>query len=163
MVPNPSNGNSCRADLVLTSNGSYKDKVYLNVGVYPYLAIKMIRPYGAGKLQGNIKLDTQYGAYLENSGSGSNKYTILDGAETPGSPEVYYYDLQRENAVGNGSNKPFHTFSKTEPEEIKTLQFVMADFKEANGSNTEYTVYWVRTFKTIEDLKAFVENENTNN
>ena len=89
--------------------------------------------------------------------------TILDGAETPGSPEVYYYDLQRENAVGNGSNKPFHTFSKTEPEEIKTLQFVMADFKEANGSNTEYTVYWVRTFKTIEDLKAFVENENTNN
>ena len=79
-----------RADLVLTSNGSYKDKVYLNVGVYPYLAIKMIRPYGAGKLQGNIKLDTQYGAYLENSGSGSNKYTILDGAETPGSPEVYY-------------------------------------------------------------------------
>ena len=163
MVPNPSKGNSCRADLVLTSNGSYKDKVYLNVGVYPYLAIKMIRPYGAGKLQGNIKLDTQYGAYLENSGSGSNKYTILDGAETPGSPEVYYYDLQRENAVGNGSNKPFHTFSKTEPEEIKTLQFVMADFKEANGSNTEYTVYWVRTFKTIEDLKAFVENENTNN
>ena len=61
-VPNPSKGNSCRADLVLTSNGSYKDKVYLNVGVYPYLAIKMIRPYGAGKLQGNIKLDTQYGA-----------------------------------------------------------------------------------------------------
>ncbi len=47
----------------------------------------MIRPYGAGKLQGNIKLDTQYGAYLENSGSGSNKYTILDGAETPGSPK----------------------------------------------------------------------------
>ena len=91
------------------------------------------------------------------------KRQILDGAETPGSPEVYYYDLQRENAVGNGSNKPFHTFSKTEPEEIKTLQFVMADFKEANGSNTEYTVYWVRTFKTIEDLKAFVENENTNN
>lgn len=40
MVPNPSKGNSCRADLVLTSNGSYKDKVYLNVGVYPYLAIK---------------------------------------------------------------------------------------------------------------------------
>ena len=24
-------------------------------------------------------------------------------------------------------------------------------------------VYWVRTFKTIEDLKAFVENENTDN
>uniref|UniRef100_UPI004038CC7A DUF4979 domain-containing protein n=1 Tax=Segatella hominis TaxID=2518605 RepID=UPI004038CC7A len=76
---------------------------------------------------------------------------------------MHIADLQRENAVGNGSNKPFHTFSKTEPEEIKTLQFVMADFKEANGSNTEYTVYWVRTFKTIEDLKAFVENENTNN
>ncbi len=35
--------------------------------------------------KGNIKLDTQYGAYLENSGSGSNKYTI-DGAETPGDP-----------------------------------------------------------------------------
>ena len=33
MVPNPSKGNSCLADLVLTSNGSYKDKVYLNVGV----------------------------------------------------------------------------------------------------------------------------------
>ena len=162
MNPNPSRGNSCRADLVLTANGSYKDKVYLNVGVYRYLAIKMIRPYGGNKLQGNVKLDTQYGAYKENEGSGNNKYQILDGEETPGSPEVYYYDLQIENAVGNGTNKPFHTFSQTKEEEIRTFQFVMADFKEANGSNTEYTVYWVRTFKTLDDLKAFVEQEDKN-
>ena len=162
MNPNPSRGNSCRADLVLTANGSYKDKVYLNVGVYRYLAIKMIRPYGGNKLQGNVKLDTQYGAYKENEGSGNNKYQILDGEETPGSPEVYYYDLQIENAVGNGTNKRFHTFSQTKEEEIRTFQFVMADFKEANGSNTEYTVYWVRTFKTLDDLKAFVEQEDKN-
>ena len=162
MNPNPSRGNSCRADLVLTANGSYKDKVYLNVGVYRDLAIKMIRPYGGNKLQGNVKLDTQYGAYKENEGSGNNKYQILDGEETPGSPEVYYYDLQIENAVGNGTNKPFHTFSQTKEEEIRTFQFVMADFKEANGSNTEYTVYWVRTFKTLDDLKAFVEQEDKN-
>jgi len=122
----------------------------------------MIRPYGGNKLQGNVKLDTQYGAYKENEGSGNNKYQILDGEETPGSPEVYYYDLQIENAVGNGTNKPFHTFSQTKEEEIRTFQFVMADFKEANGSNTEYTVYWVRTFKTLDDLKAFVEQEDKN-
>lgn len=160
MVPNPAKGNACRADLVLTLNGSNKDKVYLNVGVYQYMAIKMIRPYGANKLQGNIKLDTNYGSYMENNGSGNNKYTILDGEETHGAVDVYYYDLQQ--VFGNVTNKPEHYFSTTEPEEAKTLQLVMADFKETNGCNTEYTVYWVRTFKTVDDLKAFVERENKN-
>lgn len=160
MNPNPSKGNACRADLVLTANGSYKDKVYLNVGVYRYLAIKMIRPYGANKLQGNIKLDTQYGAYLENNSSGNNKYVVLDGQETHGEPDVYYYDLQ-EN-FGNGTNKPFHAFSTTEPEEVRTFQIIIADVKEANGSNKEYTIYWIRTFKSIEDLQDFVEQENNN-
>ena len=160
MVPNPAKGDACRADLVLTLNGSKKDKVYLNVGVYQYLAIKMIRPYGANKLQGNIKLDTNYGSYMENSGSGNNKYTILDGVESHGAIDVYYYDLQQ--VFGNVTNKPAHYFSTTESEEVTTFQLVMADFKEANGSNTEYTIYWVRTFKTVDDLKAFVERENNN-
>lgn len=39
MNPNPSRGNSCRADLVLTANGSYKDKVYLNLHIQRMLSI----------------------------------------------------------------------------------------------------------------------------
>ena len=43
--------------------------------------------------------------------------------------------------------------------ELKTFQFKI----EAPGASTSfYDVYWVRTFKTLDDLKAFVEQENKN-
>ncbi|MCS3098985.1 hypothetical protein NXW38_00025 [Bacteroides ovatus] len=39
------------------------------------------------------------------------------------------------------------------------LSLWIADVKEAAIDKT-YDMYWIKTFKTLEDLKAYIEKEN---
>lgn len=141
-----------RADLVLTENGS-KGMVTLTAGIYRYFAIKMLRPTA-----GNFILDTNNGRYKQYVGNGNNQYTVL-GTETAGKPGVYYYDLQA--GFGNDGGQPKYLLPTNMPGELKTFQLVVADIPNDKWGNT-YDVYWMRTFKTLDDLKAFVEQDNNN-
>ena len=61
--------------------------------------------------------------------------------------QVIYYDLQA---------KPY--FPTDAPsDKLTTFQLKIADVTVQPYS---YKVYWVRTFKTLEDLKVYVEKEN---
>lgn len=147
-------GNKWRGDWCLGSN-SYG--VQLNVGTYRYLAIKMTRP---GKYiqntngQGTIALDTSKGRYEQKTGNGNNRYSILgyEGKESEApmdQPEVIYFDLQQEF----GTN-PYY-FSKTglDATKLTTFKLLIADIPSTYAGT--YTLYWVHTFKTLDELKAF--------
>ena len=105
--------------------------VVLNTGTYRYLAFRMDVPGN-----GSLKLDTNKGDY------GNNPTGVL--AEDS---QVIYYDLQA---------KPY--FPTDAPsDKLTTFQLKIADVTVQPYS---YKVYWVRTFKTLEDLKVYVEKEN---
>ena len=127
-------------NMSLQSNSKYRadlkmasndHPVVLNIGTYRYLAFRMDVPGN-----GSLKLDTNKGDY------GNNPTGVL--AEDS---QVIYYDLQA---------KPY--FPTDAPsDKLTTFQLKIADVTVQPYS---YKVYWVRTFKTLEDLKVYVEKEN---
>lgn len=154
MTYNMASGSKWRGDLSLASNSN---KVKLNVGTYRYFAIKMTRPGGYvlnWNGNGTIVLDTQKGRYQQNQGNGNNRYGIWgydDPAKCPmDEPAVLYFDMQ--STFGSSG----YTFPMNGTEELTTFKFVIADIP--NSFAGSYKVYWVHTFKTLEELKAFVEN-----
>lgn len=155
MIYNMAFGSKWRGDLSLASNNN---KVKLNVGTYRYLAIKMTRP-GAYALNwngnGTIVLDTQKGRYQQSQGNGNNRYQIW-GYDNPANcpmdePAVLYFDMQ--STFGN-SGYTFPTDGVSD--ELTTFKFIIADVPNSYAGS--YKVYWVHTFKTLDELKAFVEN-----
>ena len=127
-------------NMSLQSNSKYRadlkmasndSPVVLNIGAYRYLAFRMDGPGN-----GSLKLVTNKGDY------GNNPTGVL--AEDS---QVIYYDLQA---------KPY--FPTDAPsDKLTTFQLKIADVTVQPYS---YKVYWVRTFKTLEDLKVYVEKEN---
>lgn len=146
-----------RADFSLAKNGIVGN-VALNVGIYRYFAIKMLVANNLvenSNGNGCFILDTDKGRYLQSSGGGNNKYkTYLKNNEAWAwnKVAVYYYDLQESFG---GSN---YTFPTTGSSEVSTFKFVIADYPVAS-SNDHYDIYWIRSFKTLDELKAFVDNE----
>ena len=125
--------------------------VTLHAGNYPILAIKMTNPLDthkdSGVTQCRITLDAApgLGAY----GNTFNKYAVL--ADPGDGIPVYYYDL-KEGTFGGSKVK----LSDTAPTDLTTLQFKVADMKTITAP-VQYNVYWIRTFKSVEDLEAFAK------
>lgn len=147
-------GNKWRGDLSLASGSN---KVTMNVGTYRYFAIKMTRPGGYAlnwNGNGTIVLDTAKGRYQQKQGNGNNRYSIWgydDPAKCPmDEPAVLYFDMQ--STFGNSG----YTFPTDGTEDLTTFKFVIADIP--NSFAGTYKVYWAHTFKTLDELKAFVEN-----
>jgi len=152
-----------RADLSLINGGKLSPdlseseksmKVYVNTD-YSIVAIKLGSiSFEKGKTDAKsyptIKFDVvpKEGAGFGEYGNNANTFT---GKLTKDGAEVIYYDIK--NGTFKGSSLEEGTT------ELKTFQFKI----EAPGASTSfYDVYWVRTFKTLDDLKAFVEQENKN-
>ena len=102
-----------------------------HAGNYPIFAFKMDTPEVV-----NITFDTNTGSY----GNGANKWTGKLGED------VYYYDLRE---VG---------FRGVIPSTTTTTTFDMIQLKVADitSGETEYTCDWVKTFKSVDALKAFL-------
>ena len=152
-------GDKWRGDFGPSTYGSGVN-VTLNVGVYRYLAIKMTRP-GAYALNwngnGTIVLDTAKGRYQQDKGNGNNRYSILgyegNEADCPmDEPAVVYFDLQ--SGFG-GSN---YYFNKAGTENVSLFKFLVADIPSDYPGT--FNIYWAHTFKSIEEMQAFVNNEN---
>lgn len=104
-----------------------------------------------------MKLDTSNGAYLGAVGGNNNSYSILGGVEPgTGKTAVYYYDLQSNFERGTFALED-GTFG---PTKLTILNIVVADVNPNSGAGDSYSVYWIRTFKTVEELQQFVDNEN---
>jgi uncharacterized protein YjdB len=104
--------------------------VVLNIGTYRYFAIEMDTPGN-----GSLKLDTSSGDY------GNAPTGKLQGLHP-----IIYWDLQtRTYFPTNGLSGSLTTF------QVKIADVNLAPYY--------YKVYWVRTFKTLDDLKTYVTNE----
>lgn len=125
--------------LVLQSNGKARGDIRKTAGAalytpnYPILAIKMKKPAVA-----NITFDTNLGSY----GNGPNKWTGKVG------DDVYYYDLTK---IGFGAGPTF--LSIFAPTTLSTFQFKAAD---VTSGEANYTVDWVKTFRSLQDLEKLV-------
>ncbi len=108
--------------------------VTVNVGGFPYLAIKLNKPS-----TGNFTLDTNFGSYKN---GGNNWEGIIHG-------DIYYYDLRNTFGASN-------QLSLTEDTEFTTFQFKIADIV---SDETGYSVDWVKSFPSLEELQAFTALE----
>ncbi|MBO9204365.1 MULTISPECIES: DUF4979 domain-containing protein [Niastella] len=97
---------------------------------YPIVAIRFKKPQVA-----NITFDTNLGSF----GNGSNKWTGTVG------DDIYYYDLTKGTFGATATKLPADRGTK-----LTTFQFKVADI---SSGETSYAIEWVKTVKSIEDLK----------
>lgn len=135
-----------RADLQLT------DEFYVDAVNYPILAVKIALPdyIDNGNLTFELLDANKQGGSYKN---GSDKYSILGGEATPGEIECIYFDLKEK--FGSSFYLPTdQAFKATK------MTFKIADF--VSPSTTNYDVYWVKTFASVEDLENYVNAESNN-
>lgn len=143
-----------------TQRGDFKalGKVWLNSANYPVFAIRM--DYVVDKYETITSAAFKFDCVGKDK-DGDTKYTgELGGGDKKWSERikcsdgssVFVYDL-REKAFPNGGILPATTIA-----EFTTFQIKYADMKNSEAQIT-YNVYWVETFKSIEDVKAAIANE----
>lgn len=153
-------GTGYRGDLWLTRNGKGR-VVNIAPAEYRYLAVKagfrsQMVP-GKNKPNGCLKLEIYDDGikligpeYWGTGGDANNRYEILGASEiSTTESNVLYYDLQSR----------YKTVTPTDWNQVFNLvqcKFIIADFPETAQT---YDLYWIRSFKTVEELQAFVDNE----
>lgn len=162
-MSNPSNEGSAkhRGDINLVTNGS-GNLMTVNLSTYRYLAVKIRVPsqlINGNNSQGTIKLEMfdnprtigpVYRGLTPGSTNENNQYEILGGDQiSTTEPNVLYFDLQGVYAVT--------PTNWTIPFNLVQFKFVIADFPVA--ADWLYDIYWVRSFRTLEELTAFVSSE----
>lgn len=137
---------------------------------YPILAVKIMLPYNVTpgtNNQGTFFIETQYGRYLHGNGTGNNKFTVVEGYESqydgnlPATPMVCYFDLT--NGFGGGGGKALHNLPQSGVEEISSFKFRLADFNKVEGHLGYTDIYWIRSFKTVDELKEYLAETESNN
>lgn len=135
----------------------WSPKTWLHAGKYPIFAIRMDDVADKYKDEGvtarNINLDaagTCGGtAFSGNLGGSNNKYKYnykcSDGSR------VFVYDLSTQSWAKGG-------VLPGSVAEFTTLQFKYADIATIDHQ-IQYNVYWVQTFKTLDDLEAYLDKE----
>lgn len=130
---------------------------YINAGNYPIIAVKMedVKDLGVGIKSRNINFDCvgtglTSGKQYKALGNGNNKYTN-DWKCSDGS-HVFIYDMSKL-AFGTGGLAPTNETLK-----FTTLQLKYADMKTIDHQIT-YKVYWFQTFKSLDDVKSYLQSE----
>ena len=129
---------------------------WFHVGQYPIFAFRMddVKDLGLGISSRNINIDavgaTASGVQYKAIANGNNKY-LHDYKCSDGS-HVFIYDLSQQ-ACGTGGLMPTN-----ETVAFTTLQIKHADMKTIDHQ-FQYNLYWVQTFKTVDDLDAYVKGE----
>lgn len=147
-----------RGDFVLVKKGDNKT-VTITPDTYRYLAVKIktlsvLKPgnNSAGCIKFEIYDDplTIGYNYLGTSGNANNSFSILGRTEVSVTePNILYFDLMSKFDNQNpGDRTKF---------DLIQCKFVIADYQ---APATSYDIYWVRSFKTMEELQEFVNNEN---
>lgn len=131
----------------------WSPKTWLHAGTYPLFAIRMqdCKDLYEGVTARNINLDTSGSCggtkFSGNVGGNNNKwaydYQCSDGSH------VFVYDLSKQSFASGG------LLPTTEVAEFSTLQFKYADIATLTSQVT-YNVYWVQTFKSLDDLQKYV-------
>lgn len=166
IMKGPDGNGNWRQDINIV-NDTYQKNLEYAPQIYKYLAIKLRRPQQSATANaGVLKFDIGDGVTAGNY-CNSADYYVFDketlslvkkgtGVEKYGEPNVYVYDMSVDNAIKGTS--PIVT-NEAGIATMTLLSLWIADVKEAAIDKT-YDIYWIKTFKTLEDLNAYIENEN---
>ncbi|GEL11107.1 Por secretion system C-terminal sorting domain-containing protein [Flavobacterium glycines] len=139
--PAPSSTGTYRADF--KKNGG----ITIHAGNYPIIAFKMNKPPRC-----NYFFDTNLGSY---NGTNNNGTKIV--TETA---NVYYWDLST-GKLGTT------TLSTTQPTTLTSFQLKIADIvltsEELASNKTNYQVDWVKSFASVDALRAYLNPSGTTN
>ena len=120
--------------------------LYMNVGNYPILAVRMEDSKDKGATKRNLNIDSkavglQSGTAYNGVYSGNNKYAY-DWKCSDGS-HIFIYDYATTNMPTN-----------------ETVEFTLFQIKNADmetlAEPIQYNVYWLQTFKTLDDIRKYV-------
>lgn len=150
-------GGKYRGDLVLVKK-DYKKLLTITPETYRFVALKfrplsVLRP--GNNSVGCIKFEIfddpiTIGDNYVGTGNANNSYTLLDRTEiSTTEPNILYYDLMSKFEKQNPVDRTKF--------DLVQFKFVIADYQ---APATSYDIYWVRTFKTLDELREFVNNEN---
>ena len=134
---------------------------------YPILAMKIkvasnlvqgIKTNGCIKLEILNDADNKiWGVYkgIGDVNTDLNSFSMIDGESWSSTePNVIYFNLPEAKYTRGVPTDWNQTFI------INQLKFVIADYP---STVNQYDIYWVRSFKTIEELEAYVASENAKN
>lgn len=137
-------GGDWRGDMVLVNNAA--NPVAFHFGEYPVIGIRCTIPAnGRNTFDGVDVNNVNAGNPQCNEGrfASGNPITLSDGSK------LIYVDFKARG-----------TYSTTDYTQMKLLQLKVADVPAADvPADNCYTVYWVRTFRSVEEMKAFAESE----
>lgn len=146
-----------RGDLALVKKGDNKI-LTITPNTYQYVAVKfrplsVLKPgnNSAGCIKFEIYDDPMTIGYnYVGMGNANNSYSLLNRTEiSTTEPNIIYYDLMSKFDNQNPADRTKF--------DLVQFKFVIADYQ---APATSYDIYWVRSFKTLEELQEFVNNEN---
>lgn len=147
----PGDGSKCRRDIAFTGG-----KAYVHAGEYPLFAVKIDDTLDYPEVsKRNIKFDCRATAgdlsFSDLVGGGDNKwvhdYLCSDGSH------VFVYDFSTQS-IKNGGMLPTNMVTT-----FTTFQLKYADMATSLPS-LEYNLYWVQTFKTLEDVESYISSQD---
>lgn len=130
--------------------------VWLHAGKYPIFAIRMddVKDNYEGVTARNITFDavgTCAGSSYSGGLDGNNNKWLHDYKCSDGS-HVFIYDLTQQKWNTGG------ILPTSEVAKFTSMQFKYADIATVTEQIT-YNVYWVQTFKNMDDLKKYITSE----
>ncbi len=147
----PSDGSKCRRDIKFTGG-----KAFVHAGDYPIFAVKIDDTLDREEVtKRNIKFDCRATAgdkeYSDLVGGGDNRwahdYKCSDGSH------VFVYDFSTQS-IKNGGMLPDNMVAT-----FTTFQLKYADMVTTLPS-LEYNLYWVQTFKSLEDVEKYITEQD---
>lgn len=133
----------------------WSPKTWLHAGKYPIIAIRMDDLMDMDAVTArNITLDASGsagGSAYSGGLNGNNNKWLHDYKCSDGS-HVFIFDMSTQGWATGG------VLPANELATFNTIQFKYADIATLT-EQVQYNVYWVQTFKTIDDLENYVESE----
>lgn len=120
----------------------------VHIGQYPIVAFKFVRPLPTA---GNIFLDTNLGRWRQTTANGNNQMTRVMAKD--GVP-VFYANLSEYNSFGQSSN--LQSIPENQLFQFGHITVGVADFPNAQSPISPFEVHWVKTFKTVAELEAYI-------
>lgn len=140
-------GGQWRGDLVLVNDKN--NPAQFHFGEYPVIAMRCTIPADGRNTLDGVSVD---GVNAGNPQCNEGRYNQGDPITLADGTKLIYIDVAKRTK-----------YSTTGYTDMSLLQFKIADIPAANVADDKmYTVYWIRTFRSIDEMKTFAEAEIAN-
>lgn len=137
-------GGQWRGDLMLVNDKN--NPVQFHFGEYPVIGIRCTIPADGRNTMDGVSVD---GLNAGNPQCNEGRYNTVPPIMLADGTKLVYIDVAKRTK-----------YSTTGYTDMSLLQFKVADIPVANvPADKMYTVHWIRTFRSVDEMKAFAEAE----